>query len=84
MSARPPAVSPEVLEEMRRHVDEADRALVEAFQRRRRWSSAIQRLKEAYGAEQVDPDREAEVVENYQRLGATGDLAREVLRLCKK
>ena len=84
-------MSEEGLERLREQVSAADRAIVEALNRRIELVAQIRRYKEKHGLEFLDPGREARMFEEL-RSANTGPLSddglerllREVLDLSKR
>lgn len=68
-----------VLADLRRQISEIDRTIVEAFNRRLEVVAQIKRHKDEHGLAFVDPDREAEMLEQ-QTSENRGPLTSEGLR----
>lgn len=68
-----------VLADLRRQISEIDRSIVEAFNRRLEVVAQIKRHKDEHGLAFVDPDREAEMLEQ-QANENRGPLTNEGLR----
>jgi chorismate mutase/prephenate dehydratase len=69
----------EPLKELRKQVSDNDRAIVEAINRRLELVAKIKRYKESNGIEFIDPDREAQMLEDLRRANR-GPLSDEGLR----
>ena len=78
------------IQQLRRRIDELDRALVRLLQRRASYSLAIGRLKKAAGQRLFHRQRERQIASNVRRAnrGPLSDLAlqrlfKEILRLTR-
>ena len=81
-----------IVADMRKKIDEEDRAIVAAVVRRRAMVKEAHAVKWSRGLPVDDPGREAEIVSGYARAGAEAGappdalaaLAVEVLRACRR